>query len=255
MTPLTDQSCRENHHIVSNADLQPTASLAVMQAQVVPSLRNPVSSKTIRMRLAEGLLESRCSLRVLPLTPTHRRLRLEWYHAQRNWTASKWNQVFFSDESRFNMNSDGNRVRVWRPRGKRIKPTFALQRHTTPTADVMRYAYGILQPHVYLLKQRLPGALFHQDYAQPHTARVSQDCVLYVTTLPWPARSPNLSPLEHIWDHLGRRVRHSTSLNELEARLQQIWNVMSQDITQSLYTSMTGRIATCIRARECSTWY
>ncbi|GFW08994.1 uncharacterized protein TNCV_3475401 [Trichonephila clavipes] len=27
-----------------------------------------------------------------------------------------------------------------------------------------------------------------------------------VTTLPWPDRSPDLSPIEHIWDHSGRRV-------------------------------------------------
>ncbi|GFY05397.1 transposable element Tcb1 transposase [Trichonephila clavipes] len=70
-----------------------------------------------------------------------------------------------------------------------------------------------------------------------------------VTNLPWPARSPGLSPIEHIWDRLGRRVGHPTSLNELEARVQQIWNEMSQDIIQNLYASMPDRIASCIRAR------
>ncbi|GFX74156.1 uncharacterized protein TNCV_2911891 [Trichonephila clavipes] len=63
----------------------------------------------------------------------------------------------------------------------------------------------------------------------------SQDCLSTDTTLPWPAQSPDLSPIEHICDHLGRQVGHSTSLNELEARLQQIWNEMSQDIIQNLY--------------------
>ncbi|GFV75523.1 transposable element Tcb2 transposase [Trichonephila clavipes] len=47
---------------------------------------------------------------------------------------------------------------------------------------------------------------------------MSQDCLRTVTTLPWPAPSPDLSLIEHIWDHLGRRVGHPTSLNELEAR-------------------------------------
>ncbi|GFU33983.1 transposable element Tcb2 transposase [Trichonephila clavipes] len=51
----------------------------------------------------------------------------------------------------------------------------------------------------------------------PHTARVSQDCFRTVTPLPWPVQSPVLSPIEHIWDHLGRRVGHPTSLNEHEA--------------------------------------
>ncbi|GFW06615.1 transposable element Tcb2 transposase [Trichonephila clavipes] len=45
-------------------------------------------------------------------------------------------------------------------------------------------------------------------------ARVSQDCLHTVTTLPWPARSPDLSPIEYIWDHLGWRVGHPASLNE-----------------------------------------
>ncbi|GFV66804.1 hypothetical protein TNCV_3724441 [Trichonephila clavipes] len=40
-----------------------------------------------------------------------------------------------------------------------------------------------------------------------------------VTTLPWSARSLNLSPIEHIWDHLGWRVRHHMSSNEEEESL------------------------------------
>ncbi|GFT22056.1 uncharacterized protein TNCV_3271181 [Trichonephila clavipes] len=35
--------------------------------------------------------------------------------------------------------------------------------------------------------QRLPGAIFQQDNTQPQTARVSHDCLLTVSTLPWPA--------------------------------------------------------------------
>ncbi|GFV43111.1 transposable element Tcb1 transposase [Trichonephila clavipes] len=86
-------------------------------------------------------------------------------------------------------------------------------------------------------------------------ARVSQDCLRTVTILPWPAHSPDLSPIEPIWDNLGRQVGHPTSLNELEARLQQIWNEMSQDIIQNLYAFMPDRIASCIRARRGSTGY
>ncbi|GFU98756.1 transposable element Tcb1 transposase [Trichonephila clavipes] len=47
-----------------------------------------------------------------------------------------------------------------------------------------------------------------------------------------------------IWDG-----GHPTSLNELEARLQQIWSEMSRNIIQNLYTSLLDRIASCIRAR------
>ncbi|GFW71942.1 transposable element Tcb1 transposase [Trichonephila clavipes] len=117
------------------------------------------------------------------------------------------------------------------------------------------HVHDILQPHVLPLMQRLPGAIFQQDCARLHTARVSQDCLRIVITLLPPARSPDLSPIEHRWGLLGRRVGHPTILNELKAILHQIWNEMSQDIIQYFYASMPDCIASCIRARRSSTGY
>ncbi|GFS76216.1 transposable element Tcb2 transposase [Trichonephila clavipes] len=135
-------SRREDRHIVRNARVQPTASSVAIREQVAPSMGAHVSSQTIRRRQAEGHLGSRRPLRVLPLTPTHRCLRLEWCHARGNWTEPEWNQIVFSDESRFNHSSDDNRVRAWRPRGERLNPAFALQRHTAPTAGVVKKKIG-----------------------------------------------------------------------------------------------------------------
>ncbi|GFV84332.1 uncharacterized protein TNCV_1591911 [Trichonephila clavipes] len=111
-----------------------------------------------------------------------------------------------SDESRFNLSSYDNRVRVWRPRGERLNPAFASQRHTAPTAGVIesgaiayntrsplvwirstmtaqRYVHDILKPYVLSLMQRLPGAVFQQDNARSHTARESQDHLYYLLLL------------------------------------------------------------------------
>ncbi|GFW38715.1 transposable element Tcb2 transposase [Trichonephila clavipes] len=113
----------EDRHIIRNARVQPTASSAV--------------------RRGTG---SRSLLPMLPLTPTHRRLRLKWCRARGNWTSAEWNQVVFSDESRFNLSNDDNRVRLWRSRGECLNPAFALQRHTSPTAGMMAWgaiAYNI----------------------------------------------------------------------------------------------------------------
>ncbi|GFU06806.1 transposable element Tcb2 transposase [Trichonephila clavipes] len=77
-------SRQEDRHIVRNARVQPTASSTAIQTQVAPSLGTSVSSRTIRRRLPEGHMESRHPLRVLPLTPIHRRLRLERCHARGN---------------------------------------------------------------------------------------------------------------------------------------------------------------------------
>ncbi|GFW35379.1 HTH_Tnp_Tc3_2 domain-containing protein [Trichonephila clavipes] len=40
-----------------------------------------------------------------------------------------------------------------------------------------------------------PGAIYQQDNARPHTARLSQQCLQGYDVLPWPARSPDLSPI------------------------------------------------------------
>ncbi|GFT89887.1 transposable element Tcb1 transposase [Trichonephila clavipes] len=63
-------------------------------------------------------------------------------HARGNWTVAEWNPVVFSDESKFNLSSDYNHVRVWRPRGERLNPAFALQRHTAPIVGVM--VWGVI---------------------------------------------------------------------------------------------------------------
>ncbi|GFU50049.1 uncharacterized protein TNCV_4933961 [Trichonephila clavipes] len=84
-----------------------------------------------------------------------------------------------------------------------------------------RYVHDILQPHVLPLMQRLPGAIFQQDNARPHTAGVSQDCLRTVTTLPWPALSPDLSPIGHLgsfgtasWEsHKFERTRGKVTAN------------------------------------------
>ncbi|GFX44276.1 transposable element Tcb2 transposase [Trichonephila clavipes] len=81
------------------------------------------------------------------------------------------------------------------------------------TMTAQRYIHDILQPHALPLMQRLPEAIFQQDNARLHTARVSQDYLRTVTTLPWNAQSPGLSPIEPIWDHLRRKPFESKVLS------------------------------------------
>ncbi|GFU33925.1 transposable element Tcb2 transposase [Trichonephila clavipes] len=100
-------------------------------------------------------------------------------------------------------------------------PPHTVLRHTARTAGVMvwgtiaydswptlivmrgaltgqRYVDDILRPHDGPFLNSLPGAIVQQNNARPHTARVSQDFLRPFQTLPWPAHSPDLSPLEHI---------------------------------------------------------
>ncbi|GBN26665.1 hypothetical protein AVEN_51811-1 [Araneus ventricosus] len=53
----------------------------------------------------------------------------------------------------------------------------------------------------------IQGGVFQQDNAPPHTAIVIQHALQRVGMLPWPARSPDLSPIEHLWDIIGRQLQ------------------------------------------------
>ncbi|GFT70420.1 DDE_3 domain-containing protein [Trichonephila clavipes] len=69
--------------------------------------------------------------------------------------------------------------------------------------------------HVGPFLNGLPGAIFQQDNARPHTARVAQDFLRHFQTLPWPARCPVLSPVEHLWDQLKRQMPSCHSVHDL----------------------------------------
>ncbi|GFW71606.1 DDE_3 domain-containing protein [Trichonephila clavipes] len=66
------------------------------------------------------------------------------------------------------------------------------------TLTGQRYVDDILQPHVEPFLNGLPGAISQQDNAHPQTTRVAQDFLRHFQTLPWPARSPDLFPVEHV---------------------------------------------------------
>ncbi|GFX88224.1 hypothetical protein TNCV_1066401 [Trichonephila clavipes] len=74
-TPSTEQSLRRPPHPKKNTR---TALSTTIQPQIAPLLGAPVSSRTIQRRLDEGHLGARHALRVLPLTPNHRHLHMEW---------------------------------------------------------------------------------------------------------------------------------------------------------------------------------
>ncbi|GFU68150.1 transposable element Tc3 transposase [Trichonephila clavipes] len=187
------------------------------------------------------------------------------------WNVTDWQKFVFSDDSRFVLGTDNNCVRVWRHPGERYNSPHTVLRHTAHTADVMvwraiaydsrstlivmsdtltgqRYVDDILRPHVGPFLNGLPEAIFQQDNARPHTARVAQDFLRHFQTLPWLARSLDLFPVEHVWDQLKRQVPSCHSVHDLELAVQDLWAHLPQDNIRCLINSMPDRVAACIAA-------
>ncbi|GBO27536.1 hypothetical protein AVEN_205191-1 [Araneus ventricosus] len=85
------------------------------------------------------------------------------------------------------------------------------------SVTVVRYGDEILHPLVWPFIDAMgTDAIFMDDNARPHRARLVRS-YLESETIPqmaWPARSPDLNPIEHVWDMLGRRIAGSTSSNK-----------------------------------------
>ena len=62
-----------------------------------------------------------------------------------------------------------------------------------------------------------------------------------INVLDWPAMSPDMAPIEHVWDEIGRRLYRRPQMHTiaaLEAALIQEWNSLPQAFFQTLVNSM-----------------
>ncbi|GFT23031.1 transposable element Tc1 transposase [Trichonephila clavipes] len=197
--------------------------------------------------LAEANLKSKHPFRAHPLTPEHRQLRLQWFQARSMWNVTDCQKVVFSDESRFVLGTGDNRARVWRRPGERYNSPHTVLRHTARTAGVMVWGAKAYDSRTFP-KWSPRGKIFQQDNASPHTERVAQDFVRHFQTLSWPARSPDLSPVEHVWDQLKRQMPSCHSVHDLELAVQDLWAHLPQDNIRCLINSKLDSVAACIAA-------
>ena len=72
-----------------------------------------------------------------------------------------------------------------------------------------------------------------------------------VQALDWPAYLPDMSPIEHIWDALDRRIRARVpvpdNVRQLRIALQQEWTNIPQATIDTLVNSMHRR---CVALRD-----
>lgn len=75
----------------------------------------------------------------------------------------------------------------------------------------------------------------------------------------WPAISPDLNPIEHVWDQLKMRLKLQRlaigSQEELTRALKVCWDEIPQENLVNLIQSMPNRIKECARKRGTHTHY
>ncbi|GFT09830.1 transposable element Tcb1 transposase [Trichonephila clavipes] len=196
----------------------------------------PMSRFTVARRLQGGGLFARRSVRCVPLTPAHRRRRSLWCREHRNWRDNEWGRVLFTDESRFSLSSGSDRILIWRERGSRNHLSNILERDRYGGRGVLvwggimlgsrtdlhifagsvngtRYCNEILLPYVSLFRGAMGLQFLFMDDNAPCHRTVATEHLLEsedIERMDWPARSPDLNPIEHVWDFLGRRLAART---------------------------------------------
>ncbi|GFV92775.1 transposable element Tc1 transposase [Trichonephila clavipes] len=108
--------------------------------------------------------------------------------------------------------------RFWRRLGQRAYPAFPTARHTDPQPGVMVWGAISFDSRTSLVVIR--AMFLKQDIARPYMARVTMNYLRACQTLSWPARSPDLCPIEHVWDMRGRRLRLPRNVDDLIQQLE-----------------------------------
>jgi hypothetical protein len=103
--------------------------------------------------------------------------------------------------------------------------------------------------------------IFQQDNTWPHVARFYQEFLAdhNINPLHCPPHNPNLSPIEHLWDEMDRRVRGRqnapATIDQLKAALLEEWDNIPMRRINALMNSMHWRIRAVTDVRGGHTRY
>ncbi|GFU30449.1 transposable element Tc1 transposase [Trichonephila clavipes] len=119
-----------------------------------------------------------------------------------------------------------------------------------------RYWEEVLLPYVRLFRGAIgPDFSFMDDNAQPHRILAVEELLESedITQMDWPACSPDLNPIEHVWDALGRRIaallHHPENTQQLKQMLIEEWALIPQEMLHQLDLSMRRRCEATIAVR------
>ena len=239
--------------------------------------------RTVRKRLHSFGLVSRRMVNKPLLTRKHRMARVAWCRMHKDWTEEQWKRVFFSDESKIEMTYHAGNTRVRRYSWEANKPWCCLPTLKHPmsvmiwsgfsarqigylhlcekTVDSKEYT-KILRTRVLPYQNRFfdGDMIFQDDSAPAHRSKVT--CAFKeandIISLPWPSSSPDLNPVENLWQILKRKVNlhRPRTKSELLASIIRVWNrEIKPDTLTKLAASMPRRIEQVLKVRGGPTKY
>ncbi|GFV50946.1 transposable element Tcb2 transposase [Trichonephila clavipes] len=201
----------------------------------------------------------------IPLTSAHKRARLNWSLKPQHWSGGEWANGMFSEESRFSLSSDSRRVTISTERRTLFEPRNITERDHFPSRGVMvwagimmdgrkdlyffdtgsvtaqRYTDEVLESYVRLFRGAVgPDFIFMVDNAPCHQAVLIDDFLETenIQRMSWPTNSPDLNPIVHVCDMLGRQIAAlshlPSSVTELKRALQEAWNRLSPQLIHHL---------------------
>ncbi|GFW43957.1 transposable element Tcb1 transposase [Trichonephila clavipes] len=196
-----------------------------------------------------GGLYARKPVVCVPLTSQHRSARLQWCREHHNWTEQDWACVLFSDECRFSLSSDCRRQRIRRKSGTAYRPENIQEKDRYPTCSIIVWSDIMINEctrlHV-VANGTKTGQRYIDEVLLPHDCLDSE----YIQRLLWPARSPDLNPIENVWDALGRQLAgrsyHPTNKNTLIRALTEEWDKLPQQLLDNVVQSMVRHVKCCI---------
>ena len=162
------------------------------------------------------------------LTPVHCRKNQQWASEHQNWTTAQWKKVAWTDESRFLLHHMDGRVHVHHLAGENMAPGCTMGRRQASGGRVMLWAmfcWETLGPAIHVDATLTDNTYqsFGADHVHSFMETVFPDgCGLFQQSknwqewfeehnkefevMTWPPNSPDLNPLEHLWDVLDKQV-------------------------------------------------